>query len=143
MSVIAWDGQNIAADKQATCAGMRITTTKLKRLESGEVVGYTADQDSAEAVVSWYANGADPTKWPTCQADKEAWARLIVFRKDGIYVYERQPFAVKCEDKFMAWGSGRDYAMGAMARGATARQAVEAACLFDTSCGMGIDEEKL
>lgn len=39
----------------------------------------------------------------------------------------------------MAWGSGRDYAMGAMARGANAKEAAEIAMRFDNGCGMGID----
>jgi ATP-dependent protease HslVU (ClpYQ) peptidase subunit len=43
------------------------------------------------------------------------------------------------EDPFMAWGSGRDFALGAMAMGATAREAVAVACRFNVYCGNGID----
>jgi hypothetical protein len=88
----------------------------------------------------WYEAGADPADFPKCQEDKDDWARLIVVADGRVMVYERHPIAFPVEDPFMAWGSGRDYAMGAMARGATAREAVEIAMRFDHHCGMGIDE---
>jgi len=140
MSVIAWDGKTVAADKQATCAGLNLTATKLRRLPHA-VIAWAGEQDSGEAMAQWFVNGADPAKWPTCQADKDLWCRLIVFHDNGtVETCERQPVFFPMEDKIMAWGSGRDYALGAMARGATAREAVEIACRFDTGCGMGIDE---
>lgn len=141
MSVVAWDGKSIAADKQGTLAGMRFTATKLKRLKGGAVVAGTADFGAFGMMVRWFEQGADAASYPKCQEDKEDWARLIVAWPHGLVeVYERQPVAYKVEDPFMAWGSGRDYAMGAMARGATAREAVEIAMRFDHHCGMGIDE---
>jgi hypothetical protein len=142
VSVVAWDGKSIAADKQATSSGLRIRTTKMRELGS-EVLAWTGDQGSGEAVAQWYADGADPAKWPESQKDKEDWARLIVAGANGVKCYERQPIPVRVEDEFQAWGAGRDYALGAMARGATAREAVEIAMRFDASCGLGIDEFKL
>jgi len=139
MSVIAWDGKMIAADKQATCSGMRFTTTKMRRLPSGEVLAWTGEQDGGELLAIWYANGADITKWPEFQKDKELWVRLIVANVSVVKFYERQPIAVVVEDAYMAWGSGRDYAMGAMAFGADAEHAVSIASKFDNGCGCGID----
>lgn len=142
LSCVAWDGKAIAADKQATGSGLRHKTTKLRRIGTGEVLAWTGDQDSAEMVAHWYERGADPEKWPECQRDKESWARLIVATTAGVKVFERQPIATAVENEFMAWGSGRDYAMGAMARGATAQEAVEIAMKFDNGCGLGIDVEQ-
>lgn len=143
MSCVAWDGKEIAADKQATCSGLRVTTTKLRRIDSGEVLAWTGEQDSGEMVARWYEQGADPAKWPACQSDKDLWSRLIVASGEGVKFFERQPVAVDVEDGFMAWGSGRDYALGAMARGARAREAVEIAMRFDNGCGLGVDTEQL
>lgn len=78
VSVVAWDGKSVAADKQGTCAGLRFTTTKLRRLEGGAVLAWTGEQGPGEAVAAWYEEGADRAKWPECQKDKETWARLIV-----------------------------------------------------------------
>ena len=146
MSVVAWDGKTLAADKQATNSGLRVTTTKLRRLKdhnSDTVIAWTGDQDHGETVALWYSRGAIPADWPECQKDRDAWARLIVASPSGAFFFERQPVPIKVEDKFAAWGSGRDYALGALACGKSARQAVEVACRFDSGCGMGIDLEEL
>lgn len=141
MSVIAWDGKSIAADKQATCAGLKLTASKIRRLDTGIILAWAGEQDSGEMMARWFIGGQDPAKWPACQSDKDLWCRLIIVDRDGfVSTYERQPVSFPMEDKAMAWGSGRDYALGAMARGATAREAVEVACRFDIGCGMGIDE---
>lgn len=143
MTIIAWDGKTLAMDKQATANGLRRKTTKFRRLASGEILTWTGDQDSGEAVARWYEQGADPEKWPACQRDKDDWARLIVASRKGVKFFERQPIAVRVEDRFSAWGSGRDFAIGAMARGATAIEAVKVAMRFDAGCGLGVDSVKL
>lgn len=136
MTVIAWDGKSIAADKQATNIDMRATTTKLKRLESGIVLGWTGGWDYALALVEWFEGKRE---WPKFQEDKDKWSRLIVVENGIARMYEQETVPLIVEDPFMAWGSGRDFAMGAMAMGATAKEAVEVANRFCTSCGLGVD----
>lgn len=143
MTIIAWDGKTVAADKQATCSGLRFKTTKLRRIASGEVLCWTGEQDSGEMVARWYEAGADPAKWPDCQKDKDSWSRLVVISPTGAKFFERQPIAVGIEDEFMAWGSGRDFALGAMRKGATAVEAVEIAMEFSEGCGLGVDHVDL
>lgn len=142
MSVIAWDGYTIAADKQATVAGLRVTTTKLRRICRPdcipEVIGYTGDQDSGMMMAKWYEDGADPAQFPECQKGDD-WSRLTVADKYGVRIYERQPVAVKVEDLFAAWGSGRDFAMAAMHLGQSARDAVVVASQYAEGCGRGVD----
>jgi hypothetical protein len=41
--------------------------------------------------------------------------------------------------KFSAWGSGSEFAIGAMEMGATAIQAVQATSKHCVSCGFGVD----
>ncbi len=43
------------------------------------------------------------------------------------------------EAKYLCIGRGRDFAFGALAMGADAYKAVMIACLYESSCGMGID----
>lgn len=140
MTCVAWDGKTLAADKRATCSGMASTTTKIRRsARDGALLGWTGNQDAGELLAEWYEAGADKTKWPEFQKDKEDWCRLIVVNGDGAWYYETKPVAVRVEDPFMAWGSGRDFALAALHLGKTAREAVEVACIFDTGCGNGID----
>jgi len=143
MTVIAWDGKTVAADKRAICSGVHFMTTKLRRVKVGdhipEVLAWTGDQDAGETVAAWYAAGADISKWPECQKDKDAWSRLLVFDRYGARMFERLPVSVKIEDPFCAWGAGRDFALAALHLGKTAQEAVELACVFETSCGNGVD----
>jgi hypothetical protein len=138
MTCVAWDGKTIAVDKRATNCGSISTTTKLRRVGQ-EVLAWTGAQDSGLAVMEWYLAGANPATWPECQKDNDRWSRLIVASPVGIQEFERQPIGVWVEDKFAAWGSGGDAALGAMHAGATAKRAVEIASLIDNGCGNGVD----
>ena len=137
MSVIAWDGKTLAADKQMTAQGLKRTVTKIKKI-NGCLVGCTGDYDGGLAMMNWFENGG---AFPECQKDKERWSNLLVIKPDGgINLYEREPFCYVIEDKFYAMGSGRDYAMAAMYLGKGAVEAVGIAMVFDSNCGMGLDE---
>lgn len=147
MSVIAWDGKSFAADRQGSNGELRFVAPKLKREVYGKedreeiaILAMTGNQASGLLLMRWWLDGADPKDWPASQRSED-WARLIVWtRYRGVATFEKDPVAILVEDPFMAWGSGRDYALGAMARGATAREAVEIACRFSIYCGLGIDE---
>jgi len=138
MTVIAWDGKTIAADRQCSNAGMKWATTKLFRLRNGEVCGICGDWSHGMQVMAWYEDGAEPASFPDCRSDED-WARLVLLRADGLWTYERTPYPLRIEGCFMAFGAGADFAMGAMAMGADARRAVEVANQFSTGCGLGCD----
>lgn len=139
MSVVAWDGKTLAADRQATSCGLRTATHKARRLANGEVIAWVGDKDYGQALALWYERGRDAAAWPEFQNDKDDWSRLIVAGESGVRTYERQPIELVDLDAIQAWGSGRDYALGAMAMGADAAEAVQVACRFDANCGMGVD----
>jgi 20S proteasome alpha/beta subunit len=139
MSIVAWDGKTVAADKRACIADAAMTTTKIWKMDDGLIVATTGDLSFGIAMLQWFNNGEEEKDWPPFQSTDD-WARLIIF--DPLtrpYCYERQPVRQVVEDPFMAWGCGREFALGAMAMGATAREAVEVACRFNVYCGNGID----
>ena len=139
MSVVAWDGKTLAADRQAGCAGLRIETRKIWRQEDGTVLAFTGSIDSMMMLLRWYREGAKVEQWPASQARKD-WTRLIVVKPNlTINVYERYPEPEIVIYAPTAWGAGRDYAIGAMAMGADARKAVEVTNQFSESCGFGVD----
>jgi ATP-dependent protease HslVU (ClpYQ) peptidase subunit len=141
MSVIAWDGKSIAADKRSVSDGLPRTTTKLFMVGNA-VIGFVGTASVGLSLVDWYAQGADPTKFPTIQATEE-WMRLIVAVNKECYVYETTPHPIKVEDRYCAWGTGRDFALAAMHCGKTAEESVRIASLFDTNCGNGTTTFKL
>lgn len=59
----------------------------------------------------------------------------VVCPARGIYRYEEHGMPWRVEAEYVAAGSGRDFAMGAMAMGATAPEAVVMAKQFDQSTG--------
>jgi hypothetical protein len=86
-----------------------------------------------ERYVEWLRNGADPAKFG---ADKPDCCVILIkpsgdlfLAEDGLY------FSGPIKSQFHAIGSGAKYALGAMAHGATAEQAVGVACQFDMHCG--------
>ena len=144
MTVIAWDGKTLAADKQQTCVGLKSKTTKIKKTEHGELLFSSGKASIVTSLFHWYESGADADKYPKHQEDNDNHGWLYVIRKDKtIWCYERTAYPFPIEEERYADGSGRDYAMGAMAMGADAIEAVNIACHFDSECGLGIDSMTL
>jgi len=136
MTIIAWDGTILAADRQSTHAEMRRDTTKLHWVD-GHALAFTGDESAGLMMLEWWAAlcTQSPKPWPACQSTPD-WARLIVVNNAGVVTwYEQNPVALSCGPGFHAWGSGRDFAIGAMAAGAKAVQAVEVACEYSVFCG--------
>lgn len=145
MSVIAWDGTTLAGDRRATIGGLIRTINKIFRVTNphdGQVVlaAYAGEADCGEAMLHWFAAGADPSRFPESQKDKEMWAGLLIVWPDGeLWKFERTPFPIKFPPQQFAIGSGRDFALAAMHLGKTAQEAVEVAIHFDSGCGNGVD----
>lgn len=142
MTCVAWDGKHLAADRQATNSEMRRAVRKVHRLKTGELVAITGLEDGGRELIDWYEAGADRDKWPPLQATND-WVRMIVVRGAAVFEYGQRPVAIRINAPFFAWGSGRDFAMGALAAGASARRAVEIASRFNVYCGLGVDQVRV
>lgn len=140
MSIIAWDGTTIAADRQATHSGLALSVEKLYRRSAGVILGFTGSLEQGLLLADWYGAGADPDKWPVWQTPMD-YTRLVVlnFHVGLLMEYESLPVAqYRKFESPAAFGSGRDFALGAMAQGANAREAVEIASRFSVDCGLGV-----
>jgi len=86
-----------------------------------------------ERYVAWLRAGADPDKWgagnPDCYVLMVKPNGELFLAEDGLY------FSGPIQCEYHAVGSGAKYALGAMAVGASAAQAVEVAARFDPHCG--------
>ncbi len=138
MTVIAWDGTTLAADKQSTSVGYGSTVTKVHRVPHG-ILAVMGDGACAMAIVRWFKSGSDMASFPYA-ADPERSASAVFITKSGqVRFYCNSPHYEVYEDEFAAFGSGRDYALTAMFLGLAARDAVAVACELDINCGNGID----
>lgn len=143
MSVIAFDGRTIAADRQITHGTLRLRGSKIRKLLNGDVLAWAGTMENGIAMAQWYEKGADPAAFPASQKTDD-WCRLIVIPKKGRpFAYEQLPLKQFVYDQRAAWGLGRDFAMGAMEMGADAVMAVKIASRLCTSCGMGVESFKV
>jgi hypothetical protein len=139
MTVIAWDGKTLAADKQSTNEGHARTVTKIHQVPGG-ILGLTGDAPAAMALLDWCAGGRDADKWPKAMPNLVCHA-IFIDRERKIHLYSSDagPYPEILEDKFYAAGHGRDFALAAMYLGKDAADAVKVACALDKFCGMGVD----
>jgi 20S proteasome alpha/beta subunit len=137
MTVIAWDGKILAADKWSCNSGLIRTVTKIHRV-GGAIVAVAGNLDQGLLMIEWVRQGCNPETFPKSQSG-DNWATLVVADKDGLRHYEQTPYPIIVEDQIWAAGSGRDFALAAMHLGKDATEAVEVACVFQSDCGNGCD----
>lgn len=137
MTVIAWDGVTLAADRRATSGGgIARSVTKIQK--HGDVLlGVTGNFDLAMEMREWFKAGASPAEFPA--KAREGDATLIVIRRGSIETFNSGPYPMPIESEKAAWGSGRDYAEATMYLGGSAEQGVMVASHFQTDCGNGFD----
>lgn len=138
MTVIAWDGKTLAADKQSTCVGKASKVTKIFRVAGGRVA-FAGNAMNARELLEWFRAGRPMDAWPKARGDDVADALFICDDGVALGYSGLSPHPEVYEDTFLAMGCGRDYALAAMHLGHDARKAVEVACALDVNCGLGID----
>jgi ATP-dependent protease HslVU (ClpYQ) peptidase subunit len=137
MTVIVWDGKTLAADKMVSCGDTLHTTTKVFK-HGADIVAFCGTLSKGLALKKWYLDGAKTEEYPKFQ-DTEDFSVLIVASGGKVNEYLDQPIAISLEDKFSAWGNGREFAIGAMSAGADAVKAVEITSYHCGGCGRGVD----
>lgn len=139
MSVVVWDGNQLAADKRCNSEGVGFVTSKAFGF-GGYLAAYVGDSAFGEQILAWFRDGHDPDAFPESQRSKDDWAELLIVWPSGeMWSYEKTPYPIKFPPQKYAMGSGRDFALAAMHLGKTAQEAVEVACIFDSGCGNGVD----
>lgn len=139
MTIIAWDGITLAADKLGDSGGLRRTTTKIRRLPNGELFGSCGSASGGAHMFEWISRGANPEDVPAIQLTEEYQGVIVIRLNGNPIIYAKGAYPFEMEDPFYALGSGRDFAIAAMYLGCDAKKAVEIACLFEVNCGNGID----
>jgi len=143
MTTIAYRDGVIAADTQETWDDGSFTPCKkIYRISSsdaeidGHIVALAGGSYSAEVFLEWYENGDwnDPPDLVNLDADEDFEA--LVVKNDGTLWTCNRLFAfIPIKVDYFAMGSGGKAALGAMAVGATADEAVRAAMKHDCYTG--------
>lgn len=142
VTIIAWDGNSLSADKRIDFGCSVSTVTKIRKIEN-KLCGISGHGILIESFFNWVENGCSSENWPEEIKNSESFNGLIIEINNGeikIKKYEKYcPLPIIIEDEIFAIGSGRDYALAAMWLGRSSIEAVDVACFFDPYCGNGFD----
>jgi len=119
VTTIAYDGSSVCADRYwGSCYGDKLTIVENK------IIGFTGPARMYTRVVEYFTSGGEE---PDIDNDEV----LVVDIESGqavLYTGKMDPLEMDCP---VAVGSGYAFAMGAMATGATAEEAIKIASLYD------------
>lgn len=140
MTVIAYDGRFVAADRLITNdSGMRGVSQKLVIWE-GQVLTTVGAADHGEALIIWFKDGKNPKAFPDANAGGEKGAYLYVFGKgQQVMCFQTWPAPILFPMTEFAAGCGADIARTALHLGRDAREAVKVANELNCFCGGGVD----
>lgn len=97
-------------------------------------VGFCGDVDTMQRTLEFFV---DPDGWRLPK--KYEATEFVVLTTDGkMFTFSDPRKWIPINSKFYAVGSGSHFAMGAMEKGATPKEAVEAAIKLDKASGFGV-----
>lgn len=137
MSTIAANRSEIVADSQVTSdSGVIVgrSAKKIKRLGPGDsdLVACMGREDNCIAFEKWYADGQNPDEKPDLD---EYFCALVLTAGRRLFKYFDCCTPVEVIEENVVIGAGDQLAMGAMAAGATPKEAVEIACRLNAYTG--------
>jgi hypothetical protein len=138
MTIIVYDGSELAIDNAAIHDGTKVPILKAWAAPSGEVITGIGNAAQLAVMRDWYLAGAKREDFPQTQRESSPWCELIVVSKDGLKRYENLHLPVQHGHHKCAFGIGKDFAYGALGMGATAAQAAEVALRYAPDTGHGI-----
>jgi ATP-dependent protease HslVU (ClpYQ) peptidase subunit len=138
VTTIAYKDGVLAADRQSNWGGGKAGfVRKIGRNKAGDLIGLTGDCASCATFLTWFEAGEQGEAPPMKVEDDDSFA--MIARAGGALMLRSNRGVVELDAPYFAMGSGREYALGAMAHGAGAAAAVDIACRLDNSSGGGVD----
>jgi hypothetical protein len=139
MTTLAYRDGVLASDSQVTHGPsiMKGNYKKVYRLPDGCLYGHTGSLEAGELMRATLLEGSNPPNF-----SNEAFDAIMIRPNGWTYFYENKMW-VRLKLDYSALGSGKEHAYGALAMGASARQAVEAAISLDPVSGGRIQSVEL
>ena len=131
MTTIAYRDGVLAGDTQVS-GGIKTYSPKVFTTKGGQLVGGAGDLVSVLVFVDWV--GRPKSERPDLSHDDDFEA-LVISPDGGVEWWDNTLRPVPVPEPFYAIGSGELAAMGAMERGASAEEAVEAGIKWDSQSG--------
>ena len=141
MTVIAWDGKTLAADRLVVVENIRVgLAAKIRRCD-GNLIGTTGVSAIADMMVDWFLAGRNPATYPPEASGAERYGEIIVVTPAReVLIFNNWPTpSTFSADEQVAIGCAWDTAMVAMKCGLSARDAVLKVSEMDIRLGGGVD----
>ena len=141
MTVMAYRDGMLAADRN--CSDGHIlhgTRTKIFRAAGGEIAAGAGPSENCAAFRQWVEDGRHPGAKPELD---EKFCAILVEADGRVTQYDQHLIPFFLEAPYFAEGDGYAVALGAMFMGASAEEAVRAACAHVLGCGGGVDVLRL
>ncbi len=136
MTTIVANMKGMASDTRVT-GGPMFNTTKVRRI-GDSLYGGAGNLSQILKMFLWFEN---PDQVPSWKEHPEF--SILQVSPRGLFVWESEMVAIPIDTPFYAIGSGSEYAMGALACGATLEKAVEVAAMFDPGTSGALHFEPL
>ncbi len=131
MTVVAWDKHCLAVDSRFTSGNRKYNGQKFKVIDDGtRVVVFAGEVRAGRKAIRLLEAGKPLTDAIT----KAATILVFNFLTAELTTYEDGP-AGELVKEVDAWGSGSDFAIGALEAGVWAETAVKIACKYHNECG--------
>lgn len=146
MTVVAWDGHTMAADRKASTGAAPYEVTKLFRFTDSAghicIAGVAGCLRTGLAQIEWLRSGKQG-EYPQSKDDEDystmLAATLLPTGETRVLRYESKLPAIPLEGRWCVAGSGGAEAGALLESGASAVEAAKVACRLDQDCGLGID----
>lgn len=136
MTTIAYRSGVLAADTSISRGGSHMgAIQKIVRRDDGAMAGIVGVAALQGPFFAWFLAGEEGER-PTVPNDGDICATGMIFRPGGVVeIYEYGGHYAFTPDPYVAFGSGRDAALGAMFAGADPETAIRAAIVHDHGTG--------
>lgn len=137
MTTVIATEKGIYADTQCSYS-VPFNVSKVARIGKSIWAG-AGDMDDLQKFFDWVNRGGKSKDIPSFDDGIDVLEVCV----DGIFLWGKKFVRLKVNNQVYAVGSGAQYAMGAIAAGATPKQAMEIAASLDTQTGSSIEFVKL
>lgn len=142
MTILAYRNGILASDSLANVRGTRISAVrKIGRDPDGAIFGATGGVADCHAFLRWCQAGRPDDAMPKLVEDH--FSGLLIEKDGTVKEYAPNLNWATHDAPFFGWGPGGDIAIGAMAFGATAIEAVNIAIEYEGSCHGPVQIERL
>lgn len=140
MTTVVYDSREKVMVSDRQMGWHKAPVDKIYRLNDGSLVGLAGGYAECLMALEWLDRD-DDDETPKPEVEETTLIRITPDNDIICYTKHLHPLQVYME--YIAIGSGSEYAMGAMAQGATAEEAIAIAHMFDANTGAEIERVEL